>query len=396
MKRKLFTSVLAGVLVVSGILIPNYDSADAQSLNEIRAKKAENEEKKRKKQSELSNVKSEKAEVQKQIDQINKEMTVTTEKIVNNESKITKNNEKIAQLEVEIQEAEIRIAERDALLKERVRSMHVNGGAISYIEVLLGAKSFGDFLDRVLALNVIAEQDRTIIEEQKVDKRLLEENKAEVEKINEEIKKEQEELKQLKEELDAKYEERERLLGEITEKEEHLHAEYGELENIDNVLAAQEAAFKEQNAIKKTSSSYNDSSPSGGNSGMFIRPTTGPKTSDYGQRWGRLHAGVDIANGKGTPIYAAASGKVITAGWMNGYGNTIMISHPNGYTTLYAHLNSISVSVGQQVSQGQRIGGMGNTGNVKAGPGGDGTHLHFEIHPGGYKNPQDPCRWITC
>ncbi len=80
------------------------------------------------------------------------------------------------------------------------------------------------------------------------------------------------------------------------------------------------------------------------------------------------------------------------AGWMGGYGNTIMITHSiNGktYATLYAHLNSIHVSKNQSVSQGQQIGVMGSTGSSTA------KHLHFEIHPGGYKNPANPMNYIN-
>ncbi|HSH24179.1 MAG TPA: M23 family metallopeptidase, partial [Massilibacterium sp.] len=134
----------------------------------------------------------------------------------------------------------------------------------------------------------------------------------------------------------------------------------------------------------------------------FIRPATGRSSSGFGYRKNptgaghQLHAGIDIANGTGTPIVAAASGTVVAStygdrpGNYRGYGNVIVIRHNiNGKTidTLYAHLNSRSVSVGQTVSQGQTIGEMGSTGDST------GPHLHFEIHPGGYKNPVNPANY---
>ncbi|RWR13567.1 hypothetical protein D4N35_003890 [Siminovitchia fortis] len=133
-------------------------------------------------------------------------------------------------------------------------------------------------------------------------------------------------------------------------------------------------------------------------SGMFTRPASGIFTSGFGTRWGAMHNGVDIAAGKGTPIVAAASGTVEVStfgspGNWGGYGNVIIINHGNGYKTLYGHMSSRSVGVGTKVSKGQVIGAMGNTGDVVAGKGGDGTHLHFEIfkngsrvNPAGYIN----------
>lgn len=106
----------------------------------------------------------------------------------------------------------------------------------------------------------------------------------------------------------------------------------------------------------------------------YIWPAKGVLTSGYGWRWGRLHRGIDIAAPVGTPILAAAGGKVIDAGWHRGYGNVIELEHLDGSTTLYAHNNRILVSHGQQVDQGEQIAEMGSTGNST------GSHLHFEIH----------------
>lgn len=110
----------------------------------------------------------------------------------------------------------------------------------------------------------------------------------------------------------------------------------------------------------------------------YIWPAHGVFTSGYGWRWGRMHRGIDIAGPTGTPIYAAAVGVVITAGWNSGgYGNLVEIEHPDGSVTLYAHNHRIMVQKGQQVEQGQQIAEMGSTG-FSTGP-----HLHFEIHPSG-------------
>lgn len=105
----------------------------------------------------------------------------------------------------------------------------------------------------------------------------------------------------------------------------------------------------------------------------FVWPTVGEFSSAYGYRWGRIHAGIDIANDIGTSIRAARAGRVSSAGWQSGYGYTIVIDHSNGYSTLYAHLNDFAISQGQYVQTGQMIGYMGSTGNST------GPHLHFEV-----------------
>lgn len=118
----------------------------------------------------------------------------------------------------------------------------------------------------------------------------------------------------------------------------------------------------------------------------LIRPVSGTVTSRFGARWGRSHKGLDIGAPKGTPIKAAASGTVTVAqyGYSGGYGNYVMISHGNGIQTLYGHCNSLNVSVGQSVSQGQVIAYVGNTGNSY------GNHLHLEIRVNGVaQNPQN-------
>lgn len=120
----------------------------------------------------------------------------------------------------------------------------------------------------------------------------------------------------------------------------------------------------------------------------FQWPLSAPVTSNYGWRvhpihgTRRLHAGIDLGAGSGTSIAAAKGGTVITAGWLGGYGNTVIISHGGGLTTLYAHQSKLAVSVGQSVGRGERIGYVGSTGQST------GPHLHFEVRVNG--SPVNP------
>ena len=124
-------------------------------------------------------------------------------------------------------------------------------------------------------------------------------------------------------------------------------------------------------------------------SGSFSHPLKGAGyiSSSYGSRWGGFHKGMDFAASAGTPIYAAASGKVIYSGYNSGgYGNLIIIEHSNGYQTYYAHCSRLYANVGEQVSKGDRIAGVGTTGDST------GNHLHFEIRKNG--TPVNPANYL--
>jgi murein DD-endopeptidase MepM/ murein hydrolase activator NlpD len=109
----------------------------------------------------------------------------------------------------------------------------------------------------------------------------------------------------------------------------------------------------------------------------FIWPCAGVVTSGFGMRWGRMHEGIDIACGYGTPVHAAAAGTVIYAGLLGGYGNLVVVDHGNGFATAYAHASAILVSVGRAVAQREPVTLVGSTGHST------GPHLHFEVRVNG-------------
>lgn len=122
----------------------------------------------------------------------------------------------------------------------------------------------------------------------------------------------------------------------------------------------------------------------------WVMPMSGYRyTSGYGSRWGRLHAGIDLAAPVGTPIFAVSSGTVIKAAYTGACGNNVWVKHWEGSVTRYCHMDYMSVSVGQRVAPGQKLGGNGNTGRSY------GPHLHFEVRPGGENaDPVDPIGWL--
>jgi murein DD-endopeptidase MepM/ murein hydrolase activator NlpD len=118
----------------------------------------------------------------------------------------------------------------------------------------------------------------------------------------------------------------------------------------------------------------------------YVRPGTGRLTSGYGARWGRLHAGIDLAAGVGAPISAVAAGTVVTAGPEGGYGRAVRLQHDDGTVTLYAHMSELLVTAGQPVTAGTYLGREGSSGNST------GPHLHFEVRVGDV--PVDPAPWL--
>lgn len=158
--------------------------------------------------------------------------------------------------------------------------------------------------------------------------------------------------------------------------------------------AEQEQAIADQNAA----ATADESSPQALVSNTIMtaanisdgvaRPAEGTFTSGFGTRWGTFHAGIDIANAEGTPIYAAMAGTVIDSGPASGFGQWIRIQHDDGTITVYGHMSTLGVSVGERVKAGQYIAGMGSMGFST------GSHLHFEVHPGGGA-AVDPQPWLA-
>ena len=149
-------------------------------------------------------------------------------------------------------------------------------------------------------------------------------------------------------------------------------AEYvGEVES----LAAESAALAARiRAAQTGAGSTGTGQPSAAG---FVWPCEGVVVSGFGVRWGRMHEGIDIACAYGAPVHAAAAGTVIYAGWMQGYGNLVVLDHGNGISTAYAHASAILVSVGQSVGQGEEVSLVGATGHAT------GPHLHFEVRVNG-------------
>lgn len=147
------------------------------------------------------------------------------------------------------------------------------------------------------------------------------------------------------------------------------------------------AAAAARNAPSRTGAA---SAGGGSNAGPYVRPTSGRVSSCFGQRWGALHGGVDIAAPIGTNVYAAHAGEVQRAGTASGFGYAVWILGDDGYVTVYGHVNEYFVRAGERVRAGEVIAEVGNRGEST------GPHLHFEVHPRGvmYGGHSDPVPWL--
>lgn len=307
-----------------------------------------------------------------------------------------------------------KIEERDVLLQERARAIQA-GGSVSYLDVLLGSNSFVDFIDRFSAVNALMEADRQIIQDQKDDKQKLEEQKQIVEEKRKKLEGQRAELERLKASLNSQKTEKNKLVDQLEKEQEKLKSEkvllekeysealevsqelqdqiISEQKRLAEIARQQEAKRKAAAAAAAAAAANNGGGGSSGgtvnapqSNGTWIKPTNGRLTSPYGWRnlgaGPEFHYGVDLANSTGTPIWAAADGVVAYAAPLSSYGNVVILTHSvDGqiYTTVYAHLNSFNVSVGQEVTQGQQIAAMGSTGRST------GPHLHFEVHIGPWR-----------
>lgn len=174
--------------------------------------------------------------------------------------------------------------------------------------------------------------------------------------------------------------------------------EQREREASDGCAQAREA--EDEDAIREACDLPDEPAAGNGGGGSWTRPVSGAVISPFGPRpsLGGFHWGVDLRGDVGTPIRAARAGTVITVvsgchptnSWTcgGGFGNYVVIAHGDGFATVYAHLSSVAVGSGQQVSAGQTIGAVGNSGRSF------GPHLHFELYDGGQR--KNPCSYISC
>jgi murein DD-endopeptidase MepM/ murein hydrolase activator NlpD len=329
------------------------------------------------------------------IDALAGDIDVLSDRVTALESELAAHRSRLSRLEARLREQVAtlqRLTQQHAVaqrrLEERLVELYESNEATE-LEILLQAQSFSDLLEQLDYFRAIGQQDKDIADtikrlqgEMRVAKQQTAATKADVAEATAVLAKKTEEERAARAALLA----RQAALAAARDSKESLLTDVKQQRHDDEedleAMQAASAAIAAQLAGSGGGSGGGGGAPS---SSGFIWPVSGPVTSGFGWRWGRMHEGIDIGAACGTPIRAAASGTIVYAGWMDGYGNIIIIDHGGGMGTAYGHQSAIYVG-GGSVSQGQTIGAVGSTGHST------GCHLHFEVRVNG--TPVNPLSYL--
>ena len=392
--KKFFAFAMALVMTMSVMLSCMSVSAFAVSQSEIDALKSQKSQLSSQKSSLQSTINSLQSQQSDQIalkNALDEKNAITVKQILNLNEQIDLHTELIEQKTAEVDEAQ-KVA--DAQLEKyrvRVRAME-ESGRYNYFEVLFGASSIGEFLSLIDDIGDIMRSDKELEDAYRQSVADLKAVKAEYEQAKAEMEDSKTELETLKAQqekdiaeaasviasLQGDISSNSSLLSQLSEQEKQLNAD---IQKKVDELNKQQEANKGNNGSGSTVGTGNLVWPS---YCTYITSRQGPRTHPITGEY-RNHGGTDIGASYGSAIYAADSGTVVRSadGWNGGWGNYVMIDNGNGMQTLYAHMSSRAVSVGQTVSRGQTIGYVGSTGMST------GAHLHFEMYINGSRiDPQ--------
>jgi murein DD-endopeptidase MepM/ murein hydrolase activator NlpD len=374
---KIVVGILIGVILIFSQLAPGQASDLQKKKDELSKVNRQIEEQKK----QINENQKKQKDVLQELDDIDRDISQASQDLERIDGELSALQKSIEQNEKELRQREEKLQERTEIFNQRLRDMYMEGN-LSFLGVLLESTSMSDFLTRFDLMKYIADQDSKLVGE---------------------LSAERDRVAREKRQLEAKKEEAVVLKRTTTAKKTYLAARGQDrkttLSSLQSDKAASERAVQEMEAASRQitqiiqqyqssgSSNSSSQSPRKG-TGRFIKPANGGVTSGYGMRWHpisgqyKMHTGIDFGASYGSPIWAADGGMVIYAGWMSGYGNTVVIDHGGGVSTLYGHMSSIAVGNGAGVNQGQVVGKVGSTGNST------GPHLHFEVRiNGNHTNP---------
>ena len=404
--RKVLCLVLAVLILgslVSGALIMTVGAASSKEIEkELVALREEQAELKKQSDALQSSINENQAKTQTLVEKkadIDQQMEMSRQTIENLNEQIQQYSLLIAQKQDELEQTEAEEARLNKQYKTRLRAMEETG-KISYWSILFGASSFSDLLDKVNMINEIAESDKLMLQKMADVAAQIASERADLETQMDELEQAKSDLAEQQTALETQRAESDQLILQMAAEYDSLSEEYQNYEKLEDVMSAQikkteteyfnalskeeaarQAELNRQNNNKGSNSNSSGSTNTGG--WLYPLPYQCQVTDSYGYRIHPLtgkyswHNGVDFAAGANTAILATKSGTVTTAAYSGAWGYYVVINHGDGYSSLYAHQPSLSVSVGDYVTQGQTIGYVGSTG-YSTGP-----HLHFTIYYNG-------------
>lgn len=431
MKKKKLFSILASTAILLSFHSTTISSVEAssQKLNDLQNQKQELDQQSGELSGEIGDreekmqlLDSERKQLSEEIDQIQTNIDTVLGEIREQEEEIARLEEEIDKLNDEIQILQDNIEIRNEALAEQARTVQKKGGPTNLIDIVLSAESLTELAGKIEVINLLVNNNNTLMEDQIRDKEAVEAKAAEVElawektaEVKLALEVSRNNLVAQRMELDDKlqivaenYEltnaERKKLVSQrndiaaktseiskevekeqariVAEEQARRKAEESARQKAEAAARARAEAAQSAQSSQTVQASSTTPAPANANTGGWVRPANGGVTSEFGYRihpvygTSRLHAGIDI--GGGGAIRAAKAGTVRQASYNGGLGYFVVIDHGGGISTTYGHMTpGLQVAPGQSVSAGQTVGTMGTTGTST------GVHLHFEVHVNG-------------
>lgn len=384
----------------------NVQATEESNLSEAQQEKKTLENDLQKAKELIDSLKGSKEDIQSEVEKLDKQLNEISGKVKELESRLSKKRQEIADTESALNKAKEQEKKQYRNMKKRIQFMYENGQT-SYVEMLLSADSFTDFLNAVEYITQISQYDRKMLKEYQNmqvtiadTQKTLETDYVSLQSLQAKVQEEKQAVAALE---SAKKGELNAVADDLTDAQSVAKAYEAEIQAQNEVIAqiqaaqkraaeqqaaqqqaqaaeenqgATDAAGENQNTAQNTTPSGNGQSTG---SMMWPCPSSKRVTSDYGPRTSPTngassnHKGIDIGAAYGADIVAADGGTVLVATYSSSGGNYVIIDHGGGLCTVYMHASSLTVSAGQTVSKGQVIAKVGSTGIST------GNHLHFGV-----------------